>query len=819
MKKLIILILTVLLTVSAFGLVLTANAIETTDTYGKALTDWKQPWGAGSIVNGGYQPTQYDSLKEGIASDYIGITVEIAALADNNWVAVQLTGNPAHDQWNGTGAHVKFSKSGSVVRLDIYGFGGVGITENNIFSDLIIAECPQILIELIYDGTDFTLRVNEKSFKNSTHMTAAQFRDENGKTYINFSKDGSDWTFRFMDITTKVPYGRAISEWKNPIEIGSVSDGRYRTFAVDGIKEGIASDFLRVDMNIEALSNGSWISMQLTGNTNSNSWDGSGMHIVFRDNGSGGLMYSIYGSKTIAENQSLGVSISSKPRVTVTLIYDGLNYSLKVNQDFYHKNDASEIKNITAAHMRDENGKTFVNFNAYGTDQHLNTIFYVNLVSDRLIGVITASDMTPPVISIPSNHFKYGYAGQALTLPSVTANDLIDGACAVTAKVIRPDSTEVEIIDGAFTADVMGEYTVEYTARDFSNNSAKETRKVLIVSEDADIAFTSSYNAPWGGLSQNEGSVDMVAHAALLKPISFETGYLKTTIDIKALWDGYTSDPQIEAWVSVAFLKAPSYSDPASTPVNGLYLMFSSQNGKLYTSVIMAGPLGVEYICIKDGFTAQSDAIGQVEIVLEQYKNNDDEDLVSLHINGNRCNNEYMNKAYLSDIMNANGDMFIGYGSYDSDPIDALAANYDCRRISLLSLESIKEIDEELPVIVVNNVPSVGKVDEQITLPTAAVTDNSGETIFAILSVKDPDNIAVSVINNKFTPTKAGNYTVTYTATDSSDNTAYSTFTIVVAEKEVALRSCSASTGDNMIIGLIMISALLMAAKKKFARA
>lgn len=766
--------------------------------FGKEVSDWKAPFGAGTIENGGYQPAQYDNLKEGIASDYIAVVVEIPKLDAGAWVAVQLTGNTDHYEWNQSGMHIKFTNSDGKIRLDIY--GSKTLAENVIFNDLEVAEMPQIRLQLIYSAGAYGLRVNEKAFSNP-ELTTEHMRDADGKTYVNFAKFGAAdaLALRFMDITTVKPAGFTAEEWNNPHSFGSMDNYRYRNFANDGLTAGIASDYLEVDLSLDTLEGDAWVAVQLTGDPTANSWNQSGMHIVFKNNGSGGIVYNIYGSQTIAEGASLGQNVSAKPRVLIKLKFDGAKYSLQINKKLYHKDDGSAIKDITVANMRGANGKTYVNTNAFATtDQHLTAVYYINAVSDRLIGTISAADVTPPVVSVPKSHFKHGYKGEEVTLPleSVKANDAIDGDVSVSVKVFNPADEPVTVTDKKFTPDVKGQWSVIYSAADKAGNIGDATVKFFVVDAEADQNSASSYYAPWGGLNESDGVLSMAAHCAFLKPLSFKERYLKTTIDILGLSDEADQDLGVEAWVSVAFLQSPMYSDPSGPQAYGLYLMFYNNGGKLYTSVIMAGPLGSEMIAIKDPFTAASNAIGEVVIELVGEENKDGEEIVALYVNGNKCVNESMSKAFLSEIMDAKENMFLGFGAYDTDANDEKVTNAESRRISVKGFEFEREIDEEDPVVSAANVPQTGKVGVELALPEATVTDNSGETIRATVTVKDPEGKTVTVINGKFTPAKAGEYTVVYKAADSAGNEGVSPeYKIQVAPADKDEGGCKSAAG------------------------
>ena len=127
--------------------------------------------------------------------------------------------------------------------------------------------------------------------------------------------------------------------------------------------------------------------------------------------------------------------------------------------------------------------------------------------------------------------------------------------------------------------------------------------------------------------------------------------------------------------------------------------------------------------------------------------------------------------------------------------------------------------DGEKPVITVDFDIETGTVGAEISLPSATATDNADGSVSVSVSVTFGDK-EITVENGKFTPSEAGIYTVTYTATDASGNTAIVSREILVSAASGGKKGygCkNATVGDFGIGAIVLIAAslTLLIAKRK----
>lgn len=127
--------------------------------------------------------------------------------------------------------------------------------------------------------------------------------------------------------------------------------------------------------------------------------------------------------------------------------------------------------------------------------------------------------------------------------------------------------------------------------------------------------------------------------------------------------------------------------------------------------------------------------------------------------------------------------------------------------------------DGEKPVITVDFDIETGTVGAEISLPSATATDNADGSVSVSVSVTFGDK-EITVENGKFTPSEAGIYTVTYTATDASGNTAIVSREILVSAASGGKKGSgckNAAVGEVAIGTIVLIAAslTLLIAKRK----
>lgn len=122
-----------------------------------------------------------------------------------------------------------------------------------------------------------------------------------------------------------------------------------------------------------------------------------------------------------------------------------------------------------------------------------------------------------------------------------------------------------------------------------------------------------------------------------------------------------------------------------------------------------------------------------------------------------------------------------------------------------ISVSAKTEADTEKPQITIDGeVPKTGIVNTAIKLPGATAADNIDGQVPVEIAVLNPDGDKVSLDSNTFVPKTAGNYTVTYTASDKAGNEVSQIFSVQIANEKADNETSdnqnqNPQTGDTMI--------------------
>lgn len=129
--------------------------------------------------------------------------------------------------------------------------------------------------------------------------------------------------------------------------------------------------------------------------------------------------------------------------------------------------------------------------------------------------------------------------------------------------------------------------------------------------------------------------------------------------------------------------------------------------------------------------------------------------------------------------------------------------------------EKRAQIEEGEPTIeIIGTMPTSGETGTEIRLPVLSATGVGGATANVVVTVTDRDGEVVTVTNNRFTPLKAGKYTVTVTATDAWGNVTEKPYEITVTGEDKTTDGGKDGSGSNvgLIVGLSIGGAVLVGA-------
>lgn len=791
--------------------------------YGMSVADWNDPFGQAREQGDGIEIGADASLKLPLDSRYFKTDLKFTTVPTVDfWYVISLSHNASFDGWSALTSTptqeamiIWLKPSGSKMAVDLFSWTEIDGTMTK--TDIAIGDNP-VGIDM---GADFSLEMKlvgssyEITFSNGmeSHTYTAQtnaglavlsqsdISNSYGETFLNVTCYASDGDTKYLKFSNLKTYVGLFEQ--NNWESSGITFGDKSITVINNAKYikpiSASSKYIKLHLNIDMIISNvdAWVALGFTKTSDYPQNSVEGLKLLMRNQG--GKLF-IQGT-TGNIGQGIGKTydnISALGDFVLEILEEEGDIKILVNRiDITEVSGLSELK---FSDFIDANGKFYFSIGSYVAGTSANQLTLKMLSTD-----LRDKEMIYMVITgVPES----GVVGKEITLPAATVVQ-VDGeevSAVITVKDAQGQS--VTVTDRKFTPAAKGTYTVTYTATDSKENTAVKEYSI-IVSDYADsllpesIKDINNYSAPWGGLSSMASGMRIFAHSYYKLPIKVVNDTVRVTIDILGLWDGNDTETAIDSWITIGFVKEPAISGPGSFTADGLYVRFNNRSGKLVTSIHGFSVLGEELVCVEDAF-ADKDALGEVVIELQK----SGEDGIALLVNNKKCTKPGLSNIYYSDIVNDDGCLYLAFSAYDNDEADAKKSNLESRCFTLKAIDNEKTtvaVDTEKPVISVTGMPTTGKVNEKIVLPIASVTDNVDSGLSATITVKDPDNIAVSVVNRSFTPTKAGTYTVTFTAVDSAGNQADETFTITVtASKDVKKTGCKSSIAEEFGIGSLL---------------
>ena len=272
------------------------------------------------------------------------------------------------------------------------------------------------------------------------------------------------------------------------------------------------------------------------------------------------------------------------------------------------------------------------------------------------------------------------------------------------------------------------------------------------------------------GVSASGSGVELTQDALYLRPIDVSSKYIKITMNVNMIIGN------VDAWAAISLGKTAKIPNQNTA---GLNIMMRNQGGKI--------AIQPEKNTFGQGELKLTDFnLGQFVLELEEV-----EGKMSVSLNRQPVSNSVFDTLTFADFTDENGYTFFGFGSY-------VQGNQSNNSVQVLGITGDIKAKENI-YIEVSGVPESGMVGSAITLPAGNVVQADGEEIQAAITVTDPENNAVTVTDNVFTPSIKGTYTVVYTATDSNNETARNEYSITVIDPDDALTMDSIKDINNWV--------------------
>ena len=211
------------------------------------------------------------------------------------------------------------------------------------------------------------------------------------------------------------------------------------------------------------------------------------------------ISYSMYGNRNFQNSvgqETFGIKMDLEEKRVYGPKDSGDNYVIDLDEKKYF---SKTWQGFTTGEVR-----ISVSAETYFTDQF---DFVITKIGNSDIGAERLRDSKPPKITVQANGYSLSAlpdasVGVAYPVFGATASDVCSPTLPVTTKVFyNYHSTtryELPVKNGAFTPDRAGEYTVEYTAKDYYGNVETVVGKIHCTAEAQQISITANSPAEEG---------------------------------------------------------------------------------------------------------------------------------------------------------------------------------------------------------------------------------------------------------------------------------------------------------------------------------
>ena len=367
--------------------------------------------------------------------------------------------------------------------------------------------------------------------------------------------------------------------------------------------------------------------------------------------------------------------------------------------------------------------------------------------------------------------------------------------------------------ESAYLSDGIGKYYINVTATNSYGSTVLEREiyvKPDVVGEEAVKSANYLNEDNWALSSYN--TFDQSIHLA--GPTYYKAGLnLEKGIFIYFNVDQLIDKSTIDNWFSFGFSTHPGNGKYGSFS-QGLYFMFFYQNGafrynmqyvteeKVAIDIKNNEPLAVNF----EGETSLAIYPFDVSLDPSMYDN------IDVSLNGGKVDSFEIYKIARSEMMDDEGFVYLNY-SYSNDREETTFDPFETNN-PMVSLNRIRFADVTAPTLTIEgDIPTVGKVGDKITFPTAkAVDETDGEVEAYLSSIVDASGVGITVINNTATFSSPGEYKVYYKATDLSGNVATFVSTITIEGGS----GCGGSLAGGLFASLTALCISIFVVRRRY---
>ena len=334
----------------------------------------------------------------------------------------------------------------------------------------------------------------------------------------------------------------------------------------------------------------------------------------------------------------------------------------------------------------------------------------------------------------------------------------------VKTEVFDPKGNPVEITDGAFVPETVGEYRVIYTATNDAGVNKMMVRVYVKYNTDGQNPYEMLFDTEhWvgNGVTKTEAGIKYNGMAYCKVPISMDEG-IKITLDISGV-------PSNTGWVAINFTEFAGFNCYETAFNNvGYFMIIRRAGNQIYYNVSW---LSNEGIVQGVAYDSNGGTGTTVTIAIDRVKNNNalpD----NIYVNGARNDNfELANSVKFTACVDNENFTYISVANFNgaSAVITAIDIN-----------------DSTAPEFVINGqVPTEAvAINSGVQLPRITAVDAHDGAVDCITTLYSPSGKLVKLINNSFITEEEGIYYYIVQATDRSSNENYKIYQIKVGNTE-----------------------------------
>lgn len=436
---------------------------------------------------------------------------------------------------------------------------------------------------------------------------------------------------------------------------------------------------------------------------------------------------------------------------------------------------------------------------------------------------VTVKDTKAPTFNISGTSGSVALLGETVEIPECKVDDAATDALQASYTVKDANQNAVAVTDGKFVASLVGDYTITYTATDPSGNVG--TKDFIVSCKNAVVlnAFENENDVSFAqfDVESKEVVLDVARNGNALKivlsdPQSSESNWRRICIPFAKEDGGYRTWEELQEFAGIQYYIYSSVANeiglmtfvrPIEVGWNTVYYTMEeiasvrekypsqyeeNENG-FFLNLKFSTP-GSYLIFDQMIGIYPDDYVPKAKITLddgselpETYDIDMNETFTLPDVTAIRDKKEMELTVVVKD--SEGKEIEITDNVFAATDLNGYTIVYTATDENGSATKEIKinVIDTRIPNVKVNGVRNLTTVGSEFVVPDSTVKIDTGETLTATVTVKDPNGDPVELKDGKFVAAKAGEYTLVYKATSEENGLSGSAEFVVTCTEGVLL--------------------------------